>query len=905
MVAKRVPGSDWMYMIYDNRDRLVLTQDGNQGLGDVERVDGELVIDRYMGKSYKLNSGAKLKIKPVSGKFTFSSSPGKKFKASFSDFTANQKWIFTKYDELDRPVATGFYYDSDPIDSVRAKVAAITDFEESFTGTGAMQGYDNTAFPSNVSGEDLLSVTYYDDYVFHNEPARPKAKGLPTGAKTRVLGTDKWLTSITYYDDRLRPISMVTDNHLSGQDIVNTTYRNAISGIVLETEMIHSSKYLSQPLKTVETYTYDHMDRLLTVDQEIFEGTTSKGTVRLVTNTYDELGRLQAKDLNSGAQTIDYEYNIRGWLTKLNNGTDLMGTDQFGMQLKYDSAGQYNGNIGQMSWRNLGGSVNSNKAVQTFTYSYDPLNRLNSAIYSNAGKNNHFNVSGITYDGNGNIKTLSRRENNAILDLLIYRYDGKGNQLTGVDDGGDKVNGFKDDTSDIGDEYSYDANGNMILDLNKEISSISYNHLNLPEVVRFESGKYVKYQYDAAGIKLQKIAGLPDTNGNIVETTTDYVGGKHYVNGALEFFQHAEGRVVTSGGTYAYEFNLTDHLGNVRASVDANGNVIQRDDYYPFGSTFQHFNIGDENQYKFNGNEVQVEIPNTADFNARFYDNSLGRFMMVDPLADDPKQLDQSPYQFGWNNPTNLNDPTGLKPGMCCGNWEVRINKRMNPGNYNHEIPPALENSWQFKTIKYGLMGMVAIPTAIYTGEYIAANYVNLLFNPVVHNEVAAGIYGAFMDDEWAVPAVSDNATRGLRRLAGHGVLDVTKLGDDGYRIGGRLVKEGIRSIGDVKITNEGISTIKSHLSRPELDFAAGNEVMIGRLEQIFSGKLKATEQDLYFYSHELTEYNLMNQGYSYDEAHSVAAKAYGVKAKEEVDTFYTQEAQKASDDYFLNNLDK
>ena len=86
------------------------------------------------------------------------------------------------------------------------------------------------------------------------------------------------------------------------------------------------------------------------------------------------------------------------------------------------------------------------------------------------------------------------------------------------------MNGFKDDTSDIGDEYSYDANGNMILDLNKEISSISYNHLNLPEVVRFESGKYVKYQYDAAGIKLQKIAGILDTNGNIIETTTDYVG---------------------------------------------------------------------------------------------------------------------------------------------------------------------------------------------------------------------------------------------------------------------------------------------------------------------------------------------------------------------------------------------
>ena len=163
---------------------------------------------------------------------------------------------------------------------------------------------------------------------------------------------------------------------------------------------------------------------------------------------------------------------------------------------------------------------------------------------------------------------MTSRKNNAILDQLIYRYVCKGNQLTGVDDDGDKENGFKDDDSDIEEEYAYDANGNMTLDLNKEISNITYNHLNLPELVSFESGKYVKYLLvrhfgDAAGIKLQKIAGELDAQGNIVETTTDYVGGgsafrKHYVNGALEFFQHAEGRVVTSGGAYAYEFNLTE-----------------------------------------------------------------------------------------------------------------------------------------------------------------------------------------------------------------------------------------------------------------------------------------------------------------------------------------------------------
>ncbi|MGB3464729.1 MAG: RHS repeat-associated core domain-containing protein [Cyclobacteriaceae bacterium] len=105
----------------------------------------------------------------------------------------------------------------------------------------------------------------------------------------------------------------------------------------------------------------------------------------------------------------------------------------------------------------------------------------------------------------------------------------------------------------------------------------------------------------------------------------------------------------------------------MRVTVDQVGTVIQKDDYYPFGGTFQHFNIGDENQYKFNGNEVQVEVPNVADFNARFYDASIGRFMMIDPLAE-VGQESWTPYHYSYNNPILINDPSGLLPKY---NWET------------------------------------------------------------------------------------------------------------------------------------------------------------------------------------------------------------------------------------------
>ena len=134
--------------------------------------------------------------------------------------------------------------------------------------------------------------------------------------------------------------------------------------------------------------------------------------------------------------------------------------------------------------------------------------------------------------------------------LLSYFYEGRGNQLTRVEDAGDDLNGFKDSNSATGTvEYDYDQNGNMVKDDNKGISSISYNHLNLPEHVVLDNGTTVVYLYDAAelvpdiirDIKLQKTS---ESGGNA--TVTDYVAGgpasrKHYVNGTLSFMQHASG----------------------------------------------------------------------------------------------------------------------------------------------------------------------------------------------------------------------------------------------------------------------------------------------------------------------------------------------------------------------------
>ena len=146
------------------------------------------------------------------------------------------------------------------------------------------------------------------------------------------------------------------------------------------------------------------------------------------------------------------------------------------------------------------------------------------------------------------------------------------------------------------------------------------------------------------------------TNGANVETT-DYISGIHYVDGQISFIQTATGRMVYNGSTFDYEYNLTDHLGNVRVVFNDQGIVEQTNDYYPFGGTFNSYTSGDENLYKFGGKEEQQET-GLYDFEARMYDPWLGRFNSIDPLAD--AQSSWNPYHYAYNNPLIFVDPTGM-----------------------------------------------------------------------------------------------------------------------------------------------------------------------------------------------------------------------------------------------------
>jgi len=71
------------------------------------------------------------------------------------------------------------------------------------------------------------------------------------------------------------------------------------------------------------------------------------------------------------------------------------------------------------------------------------------------------------------------------------------------------------------------------------------------------------------------------------------------------------------------------------------------------------------NKKGYNGNEIQAKEFSDGsgldvyDFNARTYDQQIGRFIQIDPLAEEGGQESLSPFHFANNNPILYNDPDG------------------------------------------------------------------------------------------------------------------------------------------------------------------------------------------------------------------------------------------------------
>ena len=664
LIEKKLPGKQWEFIVYDKLDRPVATGPALSPFGD-----------------------------------------------------GTSGWLITKYDVFNRPVYTG--WQNEVANSLQrgikqtAQNGLIAFSEKKATSNTSIEtnitvNYTNAIDPSTFT---ILTVNYYDEYNFPDVAPAPTGflttpKGLATGSWTRVLTSSSPAgeTSTTYYDEKARPMHSFTKNYLGGFTSVDNIVD--FSGKTLQTITKHKRTNNDVLLTINEEFTYTPQDRLDTHTHQVNVGSVAGPKELLTQNTYDELGQLKSKNVGNEINTnplqkVDYTYNIRGWLKGINNDTPdslILNTtekDLFAFKINYntvvdcfnyDGKPLYNGNISETYWR-----TESDNVQRKYGYKYDQLNRLKEAIYQKPGLTpqqtlvtNNYNES-LEYDKNGNILALNRNgdsdqlDDPIAIDNLGYVYE-NGNQLKGVQDFSNDSSGF-DDNNDSFNDYLYDENGNLVVDANKRISSIKYNHLNLPTKISFSTmvsishgstapHSTIEYMYTATGQKVKKTV----TQGGTV-TTTDYLSGFQYKDTDLQYFPHAEGYVRKHTTGYSYVYNYNDHLGNVRVSyekdVEGNATIIDENNYYPFGMKHSPYNLitpASDYKYKYNGKELQDELGlNTYDYGFRHYMPDIGRWGCMDAHSESYFQV--SPYNYAMNNPINMIDMLGLDPVYNNGKY--------------------------------------------------------------------------------------------------------------------------------------------------------------------------------------------------------------------------------------------
>ena len=564
-IWKKLPGAGYVEMVYDNADRLVFSQDGNQRA---------------------LSTG---------------------------------NWMYYKYDGLNRLTEQGTC--TNKVTTSGTNVL-VQHFYDSYAFR-SQAGFNNSNFPDDASGN---------------------GKGALTASVATVLGSSNKIYTAYYYDIKARVAKTVQSNLLGGYDVTATVYTFTDKPATVT----HTHTASGKPTRTeMYTYSYDHADRLLKVEH------TLGGTkITLADYAYDNLGRLQSKSLHGSATNkLTYAYNVRSWLTGISGS-------KFTQNLYYNTGNGtacYTGNISSMTWK-----AGNESTIRGYKFTYDGLSRLMNATYGEtAGINtntNRFSENVTAYDKNGNIKTLQRYGQTAassygLIDNLTFTLGG--NLLSRVDDAAaaSAYNGgfeFKDGVKQAN-EYTYDSNGNLTKDLNKGISNISYNCLNLPSAVTFSDGSTIVYTYAADGAKLKTVHKIGGTT-----TTTDYCGNVIYENGVQKLLLTEEGYVTLSDGKYHYY--LKDHQGNNRVVINQSGTVEEANHYYPFGGVFA--SSGNVQPYKYNGKEYDGKKGlNWYDYGARHYDAALGRFTTNDRFSEKYHSL--SPYQYGANNPVNTIDING------------------------------------------------------------------------------------------------------------------------------------------------------------------------------------------------------------------------------------------------------
>lgn len=679
MTEKRIPGKGFEYMVYDPAGRLVAVQDSL-----LRSQNSNWLLTRYDSLSRvtsTIRSVQRTRQQMVSA---FATAP-------YPDIYGQSGNILLTKAE---------YGSTAPSSLAFAQVTGVVTTADKDSRTKGILTYDKT-LDLTTAGQSTKKYRerayYYDSkgWVIQTVEKEPDGEILRTSVKYDFVGNP--LTTVQSLEKGTN--TTIQDNTGIGQDGSNTLTQ--VFTYDARGRKLTSAAYLNNNLSdtwSAANYSYDELGRLVTSENG---KTSTQGSSALSPST------------TAPVLSNTLAYNIQGWMT---TQTDSLkkGTAQSTHKSLYSQTIRYHNPIKTATQKSYDGLITEWETVQysngtdftaagstqdknTYAFTYDNQGRLTSSSRyagGNTNPNSSFTEKNFSYDKNGNILTLTRygAGDATIKDSFTYSYSGNRiEKLEGTHDGSAITHTVQNNSFAGTADYIYDGNGNMTFDALRHIS-MTYDLNNLVSTVSRDGSPLSAYTYLADGTKYK----VKDSDGNgryyigpfclsIEKTGT---GSSAQTKAYLESIDSETGRILairqqTGSGTnttettsYSTVFFVKDHLGSIRAITDSQGNILERNAFYPFGlqmtmgkayptistslSTLYPNILSSTEARKdlYNGKELQtVAGTDYIDYGFRQYDPVTARWMAVDPKAE--KYLRLTLYNYCEGSPVALRDLMG------------------------------------------------------------------------------------------------------------------------------------------------------------------------------------------------------------------------------------------------------
>ena len=650
------------------------------------------------------------------------------------------QYSYTHYDQAGRPTESGEWT---PAAGLNVSIDMLR--QDNWELLEREDAYLPTSNPTEVAQTTDVVKTTYDVAVALPEGIAGRTSQFLMGKVSYSEKRDEAgapLSRSWYsYDERGRVEWMVQD--IAGLEAKKVAYEYGPAGNV----QLVSYQADNEAEDFYHYYEYDADTRLKEVYTsanapvyqagELLDEEATKAAFDLqATYAYYLHGPLKQVVLADGLQTTDYYYTVQGWLKAINNpnDTDNSENDVFSMQLDY-FAGDYSkenngiknpllfnedylGNIQAQQWRTQTPEIANlpgNQVKNAQRYTYDERYQLQSATFGAVLAGRYFgdlskgySTTGLHYDKNGNILGLQRRDKDG---NLLHDFAGKYEYAKNAE--GQEINQLASVTGYK--SYSYNAIGQMTEEVSATGSQkLTYDVSGKVTAVHDENNALIaQYQYDDRGYRVSKQSYedgtlnkttyyVRDASGSLMSTYEREASQSAFAQTEVPVYGSSRlGLYQPADGTL--DFELKDHLGNVRSIISRQGgalNVKYYADYYSFGSILR--SGGTPSRFGYQGAFAEKDDETGYNsFELRNYDAVTGRWLSTDPYGQH-----WSPYVGMSNNPVSYFDPNGgfdtrigawwysvWNGGTVGGNKQdgFTVNKVLNDGDPSQGILNSVE----------------------------------------------------------------------------------------------------------------------------------------------------------------------------------------------------------------------